>query len=69
VANIAKHYSKQEWECHCREVGRVYFFVCRHPVDVNDHLTNISHSVRFEVSRWTHFFESYLFELDPELAR
>jgi hypothetical protein len=68
VAYIAEHHCKQEWECHCGEIGWVYFFVGWNPVGVYDHLTDTRDSVGLEVSWWTHFFKHNLFNLNPELA-
>lgn len=52
VANVAKHNTEKERESYNRKNCRVYFFMHRYAIGINDFLEDICEIVCFDKSRW-----------------
>jgi hypothetical protein len=69
MANIAKHYSKKEWECNSCKYRWVDFLIGGHAVRVDDILKGFCELVSFKVSWWVEFRVFHFFNLQSKLPR
>ena len=51
MAEISKHYSKQEWESDASKDSRIYLFIGRYPISVDNLLERVSELISLKVGR------------------